>query len=434
MMSIVSLLFSLLLLLVQQSPSLAFHQSTSSIFRNSFTNVGECNNHQIPSLSPTTSTTVLKSLLRADENDNILDYLKNRGEDIPPDMKEVVKEATIQQTTERRKGNHELIGGTLLDVIEFEYKISTRSFMIGNNVTYSNKPNIYRILAVCLFHQLPASIVCQLMENVQNCRAFMDDDEVLTISRQALESNGWKAISFPDGIRVQLRPGQVCSTWKSCLPPRKVTKDMADKLIEQAEMVEPPAVIRTSTVLEALKKEFSVPSSIVLPIRGAVPFFPQDNMKYYTVLKRRSKVLFKRLRRTFKEQLKRFRLVLARQAELLNVAGRAGFLAYGFLNFALYAGGTLWQWHRVPGGQTLQSQIQKLGKVLASVYIGSQVTKLPRIALAVALAPFGNRSLVWLQNRLGVSEGTAFGILTVGLISSFFGVLAFLTIGSAVIS
>jgi hypothetical protein len=120
-------------------------------------------------------------------------------------------------------------------------------------------------------------------------------------------------------------------------------------------------------------------------------------------------------------------------------------LAYGFLNFALYAGGTLWQWHRivpVPTGLPpslqlqlqSQSQIQKLGKVLASVYIGSQMTKLPRIALAVALAPVGDQSLEWLQNRLKVSEGTAFGILTVGLIASFVGVLAFLTIGSAMMA
>ena len=145
-----------------------------------------------------------------------------------------------------------------------------------------------------------------------------------------------------------------------------------------------------------------------------LPFFPRDN-----VLKRWSR---------------KFQKASTKQFVRLQKAGRSGLLAYGFLNFILYSGGTLWQWHRVTGGPTLQHQITRLGKVLGAVYIGSQVTKPFRIALAVAMAPMGNRSLIWLQTKLRISEGFALAILMVSMIVTFLGVLASLTIGSTLIA
>jgi hypothetical protein len=447
---------SLLLVFFQAYSTLAFPStSTIRVQRHHSIISSSC-----PSSLPTSpsDTKRLQSLLRDDDADeNMLVYLPNRGQDLPPDFCQLVKDATIRYTTTSSSSSfqdEDDLGSIqhIADVIDFEYKVYSRPVMIYN-ATYSiNKSSIVsKILSVCLFHQLPASIVCEFL------KATDDDNDnnlllLTTTCRQAMETDGWKAISFPDGIRVQLRPGQVCSTWNEALPPRKVTPDMANQLLETAHLAQPPPVLRSSTILQALEKEFSLPSPIVRTktILNAleqefsfpsfsrpsfttisIPFFPKDKI-----------TIVKQLRKRCSKKLRRIRFVTRQMTEKLNKAGRAGFLAYGFLNFVLYAGGTLWQWHRivpVPTGlPSLQSQsqfqIQKLGKVLASVYIGSQVTKLPRIALAVALAPVGNQSLEWLQTRLEVSEGTAFGILTVGLIASFVGVLAFLTIGSAMMA
>ena len=119
----------------------------------------------------------------------------------------------------------------------------------------------------------------------------------------------------------------------------------------------------------------------------------------------------------------------------LQAAGRAGLLAYGFMNLAFYAGATCWCWSSLsPGGTTLSSQIRKLGKVLGIVYAGSQLTKIFRIGLAVVCAPIADRLLGSVKVKMDISEGKAMGILTVGMILSFLGILASLTIGSTLIA
>ena len=120
----------------------------------------------------------------------------------------------------------------------------------------------------------------------------------------------------------------------------------------------------------------------------------------------------------------------------LQAAGRAGLLAYGFMNLAFYAGATCWCWSSLsPGGTTdLSSQIRKLGKVLGIVYAGSQLTKIFRISLAVVCAPIADRLLGSVKVKMDISEGKAMGILTVGMILSFLGILASLTIGSTLIA
>lgn len=119
----------------------------------------------------------------------------------------------------------------------------------------------------------------------------------------------------------------------------------------------------------------------------------------------------------------------------LQAAGRAGLLAYGFMNLAFYAFSTCWCWSSLsPGGTTLSSQIRKLGKVLGIVYAGSQLTKIFRISLAVVCAPIADRLLGSVKVKMDISEGKAMGILTVGMILSFLGILASLTIGSTLIA
>ena len=260
----------------------------------------------------------------------------------------------------------------------------------------------------------------------------MEEKEGFLTCVQAMEKHGWKALSFPDGIRVQVRPGQVCSTWKDDLPPRIVSPEMADSLLKKAHIADapPPISLKQSrqspanSKLKRRKGKKRIGEPTFPGTRIVIPFSPRDQAKKPNEIKENVRTFLSKVQsRT--QQL----------TEKLNQAGRAGFLAYGFLNLAVYAGGTLLQWHRisVAGPPTIGSQVQKLGKVLGTVYVGSQVTKLPRIALAVALAPAGNRSLDWLQNKLGVSEGTAFGILTAALIGSFFTVVSSLILGSALL-
>ena len=93
----------------------------------------------------------------------------------------------------------------------------------------------------------------------------------------------------------------------------------------------------------------------------------------------------------------------------LQNAGRGGLVAYGFLNAAYYCTVTFITYMyylkddalRVPShlgfGEKLSIAASLMGKIIAIVWAGSQVTKALRITAAIALAPVGERAL----NRFG---------------------------------
>ena len=89
----------------------------------------------------------------------------------------------------------------------------------------------------------------------------------------------------------------------------------------------------------------------------------------------------------------------------LQNAGRGGLVAYGFLNAAYYCTVTFITYMyylkdnalQVPSNLGLGSKLSVaaslMGKIVAIVWAGSQVTKALRITAAIALAPVGERVL-----------------------------------------
>ena len=72
--------------------------------------------------------------------------------------------------------------------------------------------------------------------------------------------------------------------------------------------------------------------------------------------------------------------------------------------------------------------------VLFSVYIGSQLSKLPRLSLAILLAPLGDRILQYTAKRLKISADEAMGVLTSLLVSLCVGIWAVIIISDATFS
>jgi hypothetical protein len=121
----------------------------------------------------------------------------------------------------------------------------------------------------------------------------------------------------------------------------------------------------------------------------------------------------------------------------IKEAGRAGLMAYAFINFLLYTVGVAWQWRRITvempssGATVVSITLKKLGKAFARVYVGASLFKLPRIVVALALAPAAGRVLQFTQRKLGVSENAAFAILVALLVKTFLGTLAAVILGDS---
>ena len=93
--------------------------------------------------------------------------------------------------------------------------------------------------------------------------------------------------------------------------------------------------------------------------------------------------------------------------ERLARYGLAGVLAYGLTNTAYYTCMFLFAWTciaKVPHGLGLAGAAQKFAEVFAITWAGSQVTKAPRAALALALAPLADRLLDAARARLGLGS------------------------------
>ncbi|PSC71015.1 TY4B-J: Transposon Ty4-J Gag-Pol poly [Micractinium conductrix] len=92
------------------------------------------------------------------------------------------------------------------------------------------------------------------------------------------------------------------------------------------------------------------------------------------------------------------------QAQLQSLR-LAGVTAYGLFNTLYYTAAFLFAWvyvARVPSGQGVKATAKAFAGVMAVVWAGSQVTKLPRAAAAVLLAPLVDRGMAWLQRVLGL--------------------------------
>lgn len=362
--------------------------------------------------------------------DLILSYLADKGMNLPIDTFELLKRASSQYVYGKDMVDEPITREEVLDVIEREYLCTNVPVSVGN-ATFNQSPksekmekSVSRILAFALIHQLPSEIAVVLLGSKRNLPKAAHLKDPVFLCKEALRHEGWKALSFPMGVGLRMRRGLMPSLpQRSLFNSRKRARAQAESLLGIAMGSNPPANITATRqqFLRAMEQEMSATAGPLrkrkAPTKQARQFFPPKN--------------------AFVE---RFRRMLQSPGNMLEKAGRAGAVAYGFLNFALYTGGTLWQWHRITvapstaiSSSLLNLQLKKLGRVLATVYLGSQVTKLPRIFLAIALAPLGDRALRSTQKNLGVSENVAFGILAAIQVGSFLSIISFIMLGSTAI-
>ncbi|CAA7401258.1 unnamed protein product [Spirodela intermedia] len=101
--------------------------------------------------------------------------------------------------------------------------------------------------------------------------------------------------------------------------------------------------------------------------------------------------------------------------EKLRRYGIAGVLSYGLLNTVYYLISFLSVWlyfAPAPGKLGYAASVERVLKIMAAVWAGSQVTKLLRAAGALALAPLVEKGLSWFTIKFKFdSQGKAFAAI-----------------------
>lgn len=395
--------------------------------------------------------------------ESVLAYLPAGGIYLPPKTRDLLIRATSQYVNRGKVDDCSSVRPMdlpedVLNTIEEEYISVTVPFSVGSIQCDADKSDrtvdsvaACKILSFAALHRIPREITLLLFGvdnnlpldlSVGKLDADVNDSVPVKVPKKAggaytlddykmaFSSGGWDAVSFPRGLALRLRRRFVQSRMERLSPfPRKV-RLRHDKAANDASIAVLEASLARAPARRITREEFlaSIDDEIRTISLDREDWSLKDAMLFFPT--RRNQFL-KRLARAIRSQ-----------SAKLQKAGRAGVVAYGALNFVWYTLAITFQWRRiaslsgVPPGTlvAVKGSIQKFGKVLAAAYIGSQLTKLPRLSLAVILAPVGNRALLFVKQKLRVSENSAFLIVTGVLLGSCVGVGAAVIFMDAIVS
>lgn len=373
-------------------------------------------------LSSTGGSSFLEESIVYDDED-LLKYLPSKGMYLAPKTRELLKRVTSQYVY-----GSKLVAEVddVLDVIDAEYKSHDVPVYVGN-VTFDfslsgdvDDADVARILSFAAYHRLPRDVALLLFGPDTDADVQYDS---FACCREAFARGGWKDVRFPRGLSVRPKRKLVKSAKERYMPmPRTWRMDaerMAKVAVDEATYVKAPPrrLLSREEFLAVMDKELSATEPReLLPnnlFRDARLIFPRQN-----------------------QMLKRLRKVAKKQTLLLKHAGLAGLISYVALNFAWYTFSIVFQWRRTSStveisSRALGTSLRRFGKVLAAVYVGSQLTRLLRLELSLLLAPFGNRVLQLTQNKLHVSENVAFALLAGAMIGSCLGIWSIIVLGDA---
>jgi len=404
-------------------------------------------------------------------DDGLLSYLPESGRYMPPRTKRLIKRVTSEYIygADQRP---QIDLGDILDVIDAEYESLSlaKSVAVGNKEFDGAKgPEeelVVQLLSFSVLNQLPKEItLCLMNRSVGGGQ----EQEPLKEFCSFFEKAGWEHISFPKGLGLRIEPAVASRVARASpailqnpllfFPPSKLPwrslsrrkgKEVAKRGILLCSQTQAPEqnIMTKEEFLEEIENEIlSAPLSalpvekptrfkIGISLEDALPSFPTNDIwrKVKRVVMDPASVSLSNSRTWGRLSSKIGGLI-----DKLKQAGRAGVMAYAFINFVLYTVGMAWQWRRITveipavgSGVTLVSlTLRKFTKAFVRVYVGSSVFKLGRIVLALAIAPTAGKILKLTQRKLNVSENTAFVILITLLLKTFLGTLAMSFLGDS---
>jgi len=330
----------------------------------------------------------------------------------------------------------------VLDAIDAEYKWEAVPFSVGKKVydfsqmhsdSNTEASRIFsKILSFAVLHRLPKAVTVLLFRDLDNFSGLDSDVgkelQLMVTTFEGEES--WDSVTYPRGLSLQIKRAHLQSKLQkySLFPrtspfTRKSNAIAASKALSEARSTPLPEKLVEKQEMEAIVMELDTKSEFAEGVDAEdllLTFFPKEN-----------------------KILARLRRISSKQAQLLQAAGRAGVLSFVLLNLSL---STLTIIQRsqtlsamphvalVEGKvQAIKLSLHKFGKVLSSVYVGSQRTRLSRLSLVVVLAPFTNTLLRQVESRMKLSAGKALGVLTSILVTLCIGIWGIIIISDATV-
>ncbi|CAB9517222.1 expressed unknown protein [Seminavis robusta] len=350
-----------------------------------------------------------------------------------------------------------------MDLVESEYDVlSPGVSMAVANYTFDGDSSVEEQMVICVasmvvLYQLPKEITLQLADHLLRSSST-GHNQALANFQSAFRKGGWDMVVFPKGLGMRVkRDGPSHFFPASKLPwrsrsTRKAAEAAEMGILAASNTKAPPQNIKTKEEflveieqemridnnLESRKRQLSerVASRAWSMLEDAMPSFPSHRFGG-AWSKVKHAVMESSYAFSNNRAWKKLCTTMETQYKKLKGAGRAGLIAYCFMNFCLYTVGMTWQWRRMTlepataGASLVSLTLRNFVKVFMTVYMSAAVFKLARIGISLALAPAAGRVLQFTQRKLRVSENTAVAILIALLVKTFLGTLAIVCLGDS---
>lgn len=321
------------------------------------------------------------------------------NESWPPKTADLLHQLTwnYQQAMDQPNGSNatSLISNTtyVVDLIRSDHRIYPDAPVDVGGQTSDNQ-TLAVLLSWAALYSVPQAVVVHWLRSL--------DDTSVTAVVDRLEAYGWQGTQFPNGLAVSTtrRP------WR-----RQRRIQQAEDILVVTQQSVPP---RRS--VQELRQVLTQTQLVDDRKRGMQ--LPKVKLNYFPANKPFRKISWRRLQRSMDQQY-----------ATLKRKGRAGLVAYAVFNFLFYTIGMTVQWHRLAPGDPVASSVasvlvRKWGRVFGSLYVVSNLLKIPKLFVAVGLASLSERVLRRMTRRLKVSETTASVLLVGSLVATWAGILA----------
>jgi hypothetical protein len=324
-------------------------------------------------------------------NNELLTYLPDSGSTLPPQTKFLLSRAT-KSYIYGDTGLTSLDSNRVLleQAIAEEYKSIDVPVQIGEVLFDVRKTGedvdeaVAEVLSLAAMHSIPQEITCELLK--------LESDQ----AHKAFSESGWEGVAFPRGFALQLKRKFQPKQPKNWIRGRKRRFQEAKEAVTAARETQAPSqkLQTREEFLATMEEQFGGKTLDPTAESGGKVFFPNSTPQ--------KGLSWRRIKRAADKSV-----------ATLKKKGKAGFLAYTYFNFILYSVGIVLQWPRVApanpfsGASAVVVTLRKFARVYGSLYIFSNVLKIPKLFSAVALAPLAQRTLDLMTNRLKVSDKVA---------------------------
>jgi hypothetical protein len=379
----------------------------------------------------------------------LLEYLPMNPYSLPPFTLELIRNATVNHV--QGKAVHPV---HMWEVIASEYRSMDRPIRIDDRLLdvratgEQMDESVAEVMSLAALCRLPKEITLQLLgstteTSVPMRNGYDGNDDLgartsLETCRDLFSSRGWSVVSFPQGLALRPNnrkyrralaalsssslPSSSGSSWLWFRSSQRRQIELAAAAVAEAQATVAPRrrisreeLLATIQLLSDTESRRTSPSSSS-SFGGATS---TDELLYFPDSLPDVPLSWKWVKR-----------LIDKQSAKLKSRGRVGLLAYCFFNFVFYTVGVLWQWPRVAPAHPLSLStvsmvvFRKFCRVFGSLYISSQLFKLPKVVAAGALLPLSSKCLALTRKRLRLSETMSTVVLVAGMVLLWSGIIA----------